>query len=435
MDINRHCAVVTLVQVDKDGAYSNLTLNKNIRAMKPSAPSFVRELVYGVLENRIYIDYILGRFIKTGVSKVDKTDINILRAGIYQLKFMDSVPEYAAIDESVTLSKKLCKGKDKFINGVLRNYLRDGDKIGLPNPEKNLSLHLSIKYSYHIDIVNLWLNEYGAGFTELLLKAGNETPRISARVNLLKTTKSEAKTQLELLGFVCEESADTPECLYIKGADITETTLFKEGMLYIQDESSMRAINMLNPQKGQDVIDMCAAPGGKTLFMAEKMKNQGRIIAKDIHQHKLDLMLKAAESHGIAIIHASVGDATVTDEELVETADIVLADVPCSGLGVVRRRPEMKYKPYDSIFAKLPELQLGILETSGRYVKPGGILMYCTCTISRSENQMVIEKFLQQNPNFMPVGMGNGQSQGAELKLYPHVDGIDGFYAYKMCKI
>ena len=426
MDPNRKTAFAALYDVEEKQAYSNIALNHQIIIGSPTSPAFVRELVYGVLENKIFLDYIIGKLVPSGLSKVKKKDLVVLEMGIYQLRFMDSVPEYAAVNESVELARKYCKGRESFVNAVLRNYLRKKDEFALPDKDEDLVRHLSVKYSYEPWIVKLWLAQYRPEFVEELLAAGNETPPLTLRINTLKIGKYELLEKLVERGADAEPGklCDNAVCVKTAG-NVLESQLYRNGFFSVQDESSMMAAAAVDPQPGETVMDVCAAPGGKTFAMAERMKNQGVIYSSDIYPRKLGLINAEAGRLGISIVKTKARDAAMADPEMKEKADRVLADVPCSGLGVIRRKPEIKYKKWTKEFQQLPKKQLEILNAASTYVKPGGVLVYSTCTISAAENQEIINAFLTDHPGFKRDEM---------IQLLPNVNQTDGFFICRMKK-
>jgi 16S rRNA (cytosine967-C5)-methyltransferase len=423
MDKNRRTAYLTLMDVESKHAYSNLALNHQIRNGNPDAPAFVRELVYGVLENKIYLDYIIEQFVKTPTSKMKYNDLTVLRLGLYQLKFLTGVPEYAAVNESVDMAKKYCKGKEGFINGVLRSFLRANKEVKLPDRAEDEVRYLSVKYSYEPWIIELWRELYAPDFVEELLAAGNKTPDLVIRVNMLKTSREDLKRRIIAKGYHAQDGFLCKEALHVEGRGLLGGRLYSSGMFSVQDESSILAVNMLDPQFGETIIDVCAAPGGKTLAIAEKMHNKGTVYAWDIYKRKLAIIDKEAERVGVEIVETRTWDATRVDSSMIEKADRVLVDAPCSGLGVVSRKPEIKYKKKTREFDEFPKKQLAILSASSQYVKPGGTLVYSTCTISPYENQQVIKEFLRKNKKFI---------KEEELQLLPNVNNTDGFFICKM---
>ena len=419
MDANRKTAYLTLVDVEAKRAYSNLALNHKIALTKPSSPAFVRELVYGVLENKIRLDYYIDMLVKDGIESLKMPELVIMRMGIYQLGYMDSVPEYAAVNESVILAKKYCRGRSGLVNGVLREY--QNKKISMRLPERDLDevRYLSIKYSYAPWIIELWLKYYSMEFVESLLKAGNGKAPLTVRINWLKVIKEDLIKALTERGFQVTDGKICQNAINVKGSGLLESDLYEMGLFTPQDESSMLVAEKLDPKHGDLIMDVCAAPGGKTTAIAERMNNTGKIIASDIYRRKLDQVDKEAKRLGITNIETRSWDATRVDSTMVQKADKVLVDVPCSGLGVVRRKPEIKYKEYTDELQLLPKKQLAILSASSSYVKPGGILVYSTCTINPEENERVVSAFLSRNGRFQKV---------ERTLLLPNVNGTDGFF-------
>ena len=330
MDINRKTAFETLLDIEKNGAYSNLSLNYHIEKNGPSQAAFTRELVYGVLENKILLDYYLDNLVPSGVSKLKKQDLTLLRLGIYQLAFLNSVPEYAAVNETVNLARKFAKGREGFVNGVLRGYIKRGNEIVLPSADESPKEYLRIKYSVSSWIIDLWLEAYGFEKTEEILSSCNRAPELSVRVNEMKSNAVELKHMLCDEGFDVEYSKHTKRALLVNGKDVLSSKYYSQGFFHVQDEASILAADSVDVQEGDTVVDVCAAPGGKTFAMAEKMHNKGKIIAMDIYPHKLSLMDKQSSREGIDIITTKCHDSTEILKSLCGIADKVLADVPCS---------------------------------------------------------------------------------------------------------
>lgn len=419
MDNNRKTAYQTLLDVDAKKAYSNIALNHKIAVNKPGSPAFVRELVYGVLERKLTLDHYIDQLLKEGIGSLRTPGITILRMGIYQLGYMDKVPEYAAISESVDLAKKYCKGRAGLINGVLREYQNKKIYLTLPTRDEDEVKYLSVKYSYAPWIIELWLKYYSVSFVEKLLEAGNETAPLTIRANWLKIRKEDLKKVLRERGFEVEDGDICQNALHVKGSRILESDLYRYGLFTPQDESSMLVSEKIGVRQGDVVMDVCAAPGGKTTAIAERMNNTGKIIASDIYRRKLDIVDKEAKRLGITNIETRSWDATRVDSTMVKKADRVLVDAPCSGLGVIRRKPEIKYKELSNEMKLLPDKQIAILSASSSYVKPGGTLVYSTCTINPEENEKVVETFLKRNRDFEKV---------ERTLLLPNVNGTDGFF-------
>ncbi len=425
MDINRKAAFLTLVDVETKKSYSNLALNHQIVVTKPNHEGFVRELVYGVLEHKLTLDYYIDLLASNGVGSLKTNELTILRMGIYQIGYMNSVPEYAAVNESVLLAKRYCRGKDGLINGILRAYLGKRMQLKLPDRSEDEVRYLSVKYSYAPWIVELWLKHYSSDFVEQLLAAGNETPPMTVRLNWLRIMKKDLISKLEESGFEVTEGDICSNALHVRGSRLLETEAYRMGLFTPQDESSMLVAEKLDPQHGDVVMDMCAAPGGKTMAIAERMNNTGKIIASDIYRRKLDLIDREAKRLGVTNVETRSWDATREESSMFQKADRVLVDAPCTGLGVVRRKPEIKYKEHTDEMDLLPKKQLAILTASSSYVKPGGTLVYSTCTINPNENEKVTDAFVKRNPSFKKV---------ERTLLLPNVNGTDGFFICVMKK-
>lgn len=425
MDINRKAAFLTLVDVETKKSYSNLALNHQIVVTKPNHEGFVRELVYGVLEHKLTLDYYIDLLASNGVVSLKTNELTILRMGIYQIGYMNSVPEYAAVNESVLLAKRYCRGKDGLINGILRAYLGKRMQFKLPDRIEDEVRYLSVKYSYAPWIVELWLKHYSSDFVEQLLAAGNETPPMTVRLNWLRIMKKDLISKLEESGFEVTEGDICSNALHVRGSRLLETEAYRMGLFTPQDESSMLVAEKLDPQHGDVVMDMCAAPGGKTMAIAERMNNTGKIIASDIYRRKLDLIDREAKRLGVTNVETRSWDATREESSMFQKADRVLVDAPCTGLGVVRRKPEIKYKEHTDEMDLLPKKQLAILTASSSYVKPGGTLVYSTCTINPNENEKVTDAFVKRNPSFKKV---------ERTLLLPNVNGTDGFFICVMKK-
>lgn len=420
MDINRETVYQTLMDIETKNSFSNLALNNQISRLKPDSPGFVRELTYGVLRNRILLDYYIDLLAKSGIRKIKNSDLVILRMGMYQVSCMDSVPEYAAVNECVKLARKHARGRDGFINGMLRSFIRQGKSLKLPDRKQDEIRYLSVKYSYSPQIVKLWTEQFGNDRTEEILAAGNVTPDLVIRPNSLKIEKAALAEKLREEGFEVADGIISGNALHVKGSSLLESRFYEEGLFSVQDESSQKAVETVGAEPGETVMDVCAAPGGKSLALAERMENRGRIIASDIYENKIKIVSKQAERLGVDIIETEARDASETDERYRETADRVLVDAPCSGLGVVRSKPEIKYSDGKAA-SELPELQIRILEASADYVKPGGVLVYSTCTINRHENEDVTDRFLRNRKDF---------ERELQIQLLP-TEGTDGFFICK----
>ena len=421
MDSGRRTAFQILLEVEEEKAFSNLSSNKYIKQNNPENPAFVRELVYGVLSNKLLLDYYLNLLIPSGIEKVKKREKTLLRMGLYQLKFMKNIPQYAAVNETVSLAKSLCRGREGFINGVLRGYIKKQGELQLPCDDTDEILY--VKYSFSPWIIKMWKKQYGQESTIKLMEASNSRPVLCIRVNLMKTTVEELSHLLSEKGMVVDKGRYSDIVLYVSGSNILDLEEYKKGLFSIQDETSVLACQYLEPRPEDLVIDTCASPGGKTSAIGEMMDNKGKIISCDIYPHKLELIKKQADRLGITIIETNLLDGIKGDKALSGKADKVLVDAPCSGLGVIRKKPEIKYKEQKDI-QKLIKVQSDILNNASYYVKPNGVLLYSTCTINKDENDEQIEKFIKTHEDFEIL---------YEKQFLP-TDGLDGFFICKMMK-
>ncbi|QQY80786.1 NusB antitermination factor [Keratinibaculum paraultunense] len=440
----REIALNILKDINIKGAYSNYSINKHLtNEISIKDENLIREIVYGVVENRLYIDYIISKASKIKLKKIHPTILEILRIGVYQMIFMDKIPDSAAVNEAVNLSKKHGhKGVSGFINGVLRNIARNKERFKQIDEKDNLN-YLSIKYSYPKWMLKRWIDDYGYDFVEELCNVNNSKPLLNIRVNTLKINRNELLNRLKNYGYIVYETKYAKDGIVIENPTrITETEEFKQGFFIIQDESSMLVAQIANPKKQSNVLDLCSAPGGKATHMAQIMENQGYIKCWDIYEHKLNLINKNSYRLGINIIDTEIHDATKLDNRLIGQMDYCIADVPCSGLGIIRRRPEIKWNRKEEDINKLKEIQFKILDNAKQYVKPGGIIIYSTCTISKDENEKVIGRFLNENDDFKLLSFENlicdkrhmEESKNGYIQLFPHIHGTDGFFIAKIIK-
>jgi len=472
IDLDREAAFKALLAIERDGSYSNLELSKMLASDELSNKGFIREIVYGVTENKIYLDYILDKFIKKGAAKTKLQALIILRMGVYQILFMNSVPNYAAVNESVALARRFARGTDGFINGVLRNFIRNMDSASEIDVKGQLE-YLSIRYSCQLKLVEELVSMLGFEHAKVLLEHAGHRPPLSIRVNVAKISVKELADRLRAKGFEIEGSKLSDRVLLVKGGALTEANEYKEGLFSIQSEESCAIADFADAKSTELVIDLCAAPGGKAAAMAEQMLKpststepltetepgkqpststepltetepgkqpststepltktepgiaSGKVIALELYEHRAALIEATTRRLGLENIEVRCQDAVEQIDELVGKADLVLADVPCSGLGVIRRKPEMKYRD-EFDFDELVEIQKSILETGSSYLKPGGRLIYSTCTINPRENELMVKDFLERHEEFISE---------KEVKLSPFDNGYDGFYMNKLKKI
>jgi len=418
MDRNRKAAFSVLLKIEKNAAYSNIELNRLQQKGGYEMP-FIRELVYGTLKRKYLLDHYIGQLAKNGADSIGRDVLILLRTGIYQIEFMDSVPDYAACDETCTIAKEAFHGKAGFVNGILRNFIRKRQELKGPDTIKDPVERLSVCYSAAPWIVRRFLEDCGAEQAEAVLKASNETPELTLRVNTARTGRGQLIEALEQAGIACGACGLSQNVITAEGGNVTETEAFRNGWFFIQDVSSAAAVEALAPEPGETVVDVCAAPGGKTFSAACLMEGRGRIVSMDLHERKLKALEKQAARLGFDLIETEPRDARDPADALRGKADRVICDAPCSGLGVLRKKPEIKYKDITDGGKGLADIQFGILNASKAYLKPGGRLMYSTCTISRIENGDVVRRFLRENKD----------CEIAEEKQFVTGEGgADGFY-------
>lgn len=440
IDLDREAAYKALLAIERDGSYSNLELSKMLASDELSNKGFIREIVYGVTENKIYLDYILDKFIKKGAAKTKLQALIILRMGVYQILFMNSVPNYAAVNESVALARRFARGTDGFINGVLRNFIRNMESTSEIDVKEQLE-HLSIRYSCQLKLVEELVSMLGFEHAKMLLEHASHRPPLSIRVNIAKISVKELADRLRANGFEIDGSKLSDRVLLVKGGALTEANEYKEGLFSIQSEESCAIADFADAKSTELVVDLCAAPGGKAAAMAEQMLKPststepltktepgiagGKVVALELYEHRAALIEATARRLGLENIEVRCQNAVEQIDALVGKADLVLADVPCSGLGVIRRKPEMKYRD-EFDFDELVEIQKCILETGSSYLKPGGRLIYSTCTINPRENELMVKDFLERHEEFISE---------KEVKLSPFDNGYEGFYMNKLKKI
>ena len=421
MDKARLSAVKVVHAVTAQGAYANVALAQTIRQEKLTDLDrrFCTELVYGTTKAGASLDWKLSKYLTRPIEKVDEKILAVLRVAMYQIFFLDRVPNSAAVNEAVELTKKFSSiGASKFVNGVLRAAVREPSKSDFPTDDSVESI--ALRTFHPAWLVKLFVEEFGIDAAKKICAESNSEPPLCLRTNFLKATREEILSELEKFS-----AQGVPSKLAAEGIIVTshgaldKFTPLKFGKCQVQDESSMTVAPMLEPKAGDFVIDCCAAPGGKTTHIAELMKNRGRIVAADIFDVKLEHIRQNAKRLGIKIIEPILLDAREIGEKYFEQADKVLVDAPCSGLGVIRRKADIRWKKNLAEIETLPKLQLEILNSAAKAVKRGGTLLYSTCTIIRRENEDVVEKFLAANPNFKLV---------TKKIFLPHVDGTDGLF-------
>ncbi|MBE6538186.1 MAG: 16S rRNA (cytosine(967)-C(5))-methyltransferase RsmB [Ruminococcaceae bacterium] len=431
----RKVALAVLDKISAAGQYSNIALDTAIARSGVSGPdrALLTALVYGTVEKRITLDYLIDSLSSLPPSKIELSVRNILRMGFYQLIYLDRVPDHAAINESVNLTGKRQKG---FVNALLRNFTRGGRSLPLPEKEDGIGKYLSVKYSVSEGICERFCTDFGEERAEKLLSSMDNEPYITLRVNTLKITRDELLERFSSLGISAEKTE-----LSDYGIRLTERYAYsdipfeEDGLWFVQDEASQLCSAVLGAKAGETVIDSCACPGGKSFSVAMCMENEGRLMSFDLHENKLSLIERGAKRLGINIIRTAAKDGKIFDDTLTECADRILCDLPCSGLGVIAKKPDIRYKNMADI-ENLPDIQMAIAENSLRYLKKDGVMVYSTCTILPAENENNVKRLLDSHDDIeaVPFEYGGKTAGSGMLTLYPDEHGTDGFFIAKIRK-
>lgn len=433
----RETALDLLESVEKNQSYSNLLLNNAIKKNEINQKDIglLTELTYGTLQRKMSLDFFLQPFLK-GNKKIETWVKQLLRLTLYQMVYLDKIPDRAAIFEAVEIAKKRGhKGISGMVNGVLRNIQRQGlpslDSLNDPNER------LAIETSHPLWLVKRWVDQLGFEQTKQMCELNLTAPLQTARVNLTKTTIDDCLAQLAEEGFEVEGSPAIPEAIMCLRGNLANSNAFKEGLITIQDESSMLAAHALGASENEKIMDACAAPGGKSTHIAEKLQNTGQVVSLDLHEHKVKLINDNARRLNLTNIVTSTLDSRKVQEHFEkESFDRILLDAPCSGLGVMRRKPDMKYTKKETDLLQLSTIQMNLLNAVSPLLKKGGILVYSTCTVDREENQHVVASFLKEHTDFegdvsvkerMPEAI-QPLVNGYELQILPQDIGSDGFY-------
>lgn len=434
----REVAMLTLAACERQGAWSDGHLKRMLKESRLDSrdSGLATRLCFGVLQNRMLIDWHLAAFCNTPLRKLDLNVLCALRVALYQLLFLDKIPSSAAVNEAVNLTKKYCRNPRAagMVNGILRSILR---QESLPAPEESDRIeNLTIQYSHPRWLVEEFVSSVGQDEIESLLAADNEQPPITAQVNTCKATAQQVIDALAAEGVSAQAHPWLENCLVLTGTgNLEQLKAFNDGLFYVQDCAARLAVTAARLQPGMRVLDCCAAPGGKSFAAAIDMKNKGEVISCDIHAHKIKLLTAGSERLGLDIISPKLQSATELNEAWISAFDAVITDVPCSGLGIIRKKPDIRYKD-PAPLAGLPPIQRTILENCSRYVKPGGILIYATCTLLKRENEDIVLDFLSKHTEFSLEPLNLPVSGGAQamLTFWPHIHSTDGFFAARLRK-
>ncbi len=430
----RETALNALIACRKEEGWSNGILKHYIvrDGLDRREAALATRLCYGVMQNRIKLDHYLSQLLTGKLKNLHPAVRDILHLGLYQLYEMDRIPESAAVNESVLLAKKYCKKQRNaagLVNGVLRNAVRNQGILKPPSGWEQI-------YSHPQKLIDLLIGYVGKDKMEAMLKANNEIPPTVVQVNTLRITASELQARLEAQGVEVQSHSWMENCLVLSSTgNLEQLEAFQEGLFYVQDAAARLSVLCAELTPGQNVLDCCAAPGGKSFAAAMCLEHKGHITSCDIHEHKVPLIQKGAQRLGIDNVFACRMDASVQNPQWIGVMDTVIADVPCSGYGIIRKKPDIRYKDPDSM-AQLPQLQLAILENQATYVKPGGVLLYSTCTLVRQENEGVVEQFLAKHPEYHlePLRLpGNfPENTSGMLSLVPGEYDTDGFFISRL---
>ncbi len=437
MDIVREIALKTLYKIDKEEAYSNIALDENIKENKNKLDDrdigFISEIVYGVTSWKLTIDEIIKKYSKLKLKKISPWILNILRMGIYQIVFLDKVPKSAAVNESVNLAKRYGhKGSSNFVNAILRKVEKKDYEafFEIENPIERISKTTSMP----VWMIEELLKENDIEKVEEICKASNIKPKVTIRINRLKTNKPELENCLKERDITFKEGDLEDFLILEKTKNIEQLDLFKQGYFTVQDEGAGLIAKVVDPKPNELVLDACSSPGGKTTYMAELMEDKGEIIAWDLHPHRVQLVEENAKRLNIHIIKTECQDAMVYKEEYKEKFDKILLDVPCLGIGVLKRKPDIKWKRKPEDIEEITQIQQKILDTCSKYLKAKGQMVYSTCSIFTEENDKVIEKFLEKNQNFEYTKIKMSKIENMDkIQLYQNEE-TDGFFICKLQK-
>lgn len=437
----REAALLTLNTCQRQGGWSEGVLKKQLATsgLDSRDAALATQLCFGVLQNQMLLDFYLSKFSNLPLKRMEGKVVQALRIGAYQLLFLDKIPDSAAVNSAVSMTKTHCKNPRAagMVNGILRSLQRNLDKLPVI-PKDDPIVYLSTRYSHPEWFVKEFYHTLGTEEIASFLDADNQQPPMSVMVNTTKIGQNELISELTQCGVDVQMHPWLDNCLYLsKTGNLESLRAFTEGWFYVQDPASRMAVEALAPCSGGRHLDCCAAPGGKSFAAAIYMKNQGEVISCDLHPHKKKLIQAGAQRLGLNCIQAQTLDAKIYKQEWENSFDTILVDAPCSGLGVIRKKPDIRYKDPEPLL-ELPLIQYDILSNVSRYLKQGGTLVYSTCTVRTSENEDVVHRFLQENPQFtlVPFDLPDGieTSRDGMVTLWPHRHGTDGFFIAKLRK-
>ncbi len=437
-DSPRRCALNVLLQVFEEGAYANLALQATLRGANSRDAALIKQLVFGTVTYRQSLDYLLAQWVTRPLAKLEAKVRAVLRLGLYQVLYLD-MPDHAAVSESVNLARAVShRGSVGLVNAVLRRAARERDQ--LPWPQTGDAAHdLSIRYSFPQWMVHRWLNRLGREQTERFCQAQNSAPAVDLRVNGLRASPDQVTSALADQEIAATAHPLVSGSLQISGGSLPSLNVLQKGLCSVQGAASTLVGLVVSPEPGNLVYDLCAAPGGKALHMAELMENRGRVVAFDHHAGRLQLVTQAAKRLGVESLETVAADARSLSASDWAEADYVLVDAPCSGMGVIRRKPDIRWHRQPEELAALSKLQSEILQAAAHLVRPEGILVYSICSTEPEESTAVIERFLERHQDYQPAQWPEplqkafaGRLSAGQLTTYPHVDDLDGFFICRL---
>jgi len=437
-------AYSVLLRIQKEGCYADQLMDRELSSGRLSGPDrgLFAELVFGVLRRQGTLDHILSGLLTQPLARQEPQVLIFLRLGLYQLLYLDRIPESAAVNESVNLAKQILPRASGLVNAVLRNYLRHKDSVTFPDPVAAPAASIAARHSHPAWLVKLWFSQIGEAETELLAEASSRQPPLTLRANTLATTREELLEKFAANGITAAPCRFSPFGFTVEGRHhIPGLPGFREGLFAVQDEASQMAGILLDPQPGERVLDTCAAPGGKATHLAQLMDNRGELLAMDVSGSKLPLIQEAAQRLGITMIRTRMADLLQSGAFPADAFDRVLLDAPCSGLGVIRRNPEAKWRLTPEDVTRLAATQKVMLKNAIRMLRPGGVLLYSTCSTTLEENEAVVGDFLSRHPHCVLENLNEQFPAYRELfteegmfRAWPHRHGMDGFFAARIRK-
>jgi len=450
----RIISIESLKKIHQNNSYSNIVINNDIKKLDEKFHNIYRKTVLGVVENIYFLDYVINKFSSTKTKKLQTEILIALRLAVYQIFFLKNSKEFVVVNESVEyIKKKIGVQASKFVNAVLRNILRNKEQIltdmealKSSSKESDKLEYLSIKYSYPIWLIKKFISQFGDDKIEEVLLKNNEEAKLNIRVNTNKISKDELKKRLEQKNIICTDCKIAKKGIILENVNNLENLEeYRNGFFSVQSESSMLVGQILNPKENSMILDICAAPGGKTMDTAERLNSTGTVISRDLYEHKINLIKNDIKRLGLKNIKTHLADASIFDDKLENKFDYCIVDVPCSGLGIIRRKPEIKYNRQEddkdgTSHVKLFDLQYKILENASRYLKINGELIYSTCTTDKKENIELIKYFIEKNPNYEMIDISIETnnifetSKNGYIEIYPHIHDMDGFFIAKIRK-